>query len=578
MLNDEWVSQGNELLDPLRLPTAIKALSLLTIDSRNLRGLLLNGRSGPIREKFFESLHKLFSEFKFQKIHPQVLDTELFGGLDFTKTFESGKPVKTSGYLNKNKSLVLLSMAERLETCLIGKYCSAIDTNQELCFVVSNEGTSEEYVSQALIERIAFSISIEGLHYTDTRKIMFNLDQIELAKKNLTSIPIEENVIKSITEISHKLGINSLRGPILAIYAARASAAFANRTTIQEEDILESVKLVLSHKASVLPSDELAKPEDNQQEPPPQDEKAPNEDQKDQDATIPLDILLEAIRSSLSPEALKNLIDRSKNLKKASSNSGSGQKKLSNRRGRPLPSRAGKLDNTKRLDVIETLKAAAPWQTIRRKSQKAGHSRIIIRGDDIRIKRHQEQSDRLIIFTVDASGTSALGRLGETKGAIEILLAEAYARRDQVALISFRGQNADIELPPTRSLVQTKKRLAGLPAGGGTPLAAGLSTSYNLAQQARNRGMTPSLALLTDGKGNIALDGTPSRTASTADTESFAKLIHKAGIPCILIDTSNRPQIQAKILATNLNATYLALPRADAKRLSKAVTEAMSGP
>ena len=88
--------------------------------------------------------------------------------------------------------------------------------------------------------------------------------------------------------------------------------------------------------------------------------------------------------------------------------------------------------------------------------------------------------------------------------------------------------------------------------------------------------MTPSLALLTDGKGNIALDGTPSRTASTADTESFAKLIHKAGIPCILIDTSNRPQIQAKILATNLNATYLALPRAYAKRLSKAVTEAMS--
>ena len=140
MLNEEGVSHDHELLDPLRLPTAIKALSLLAIDSRNLRGLLLNGRSGPIREKLFESLHKLFSEFKFQKIHPQVLDTELFGGLDFTQTFESGKPVKTSGYLNHNKSLILLSMAERLETSLLGRYCSAIDTNQELCFIVSNEG------------------------------------------------------------------------------------------------------------------------------------------------------------------------------------------------------------------------------------------------------------------------------------------------------------------------------------------------------------------------------------------------------------------------------------------------------
>lgn len=573
MLENGPVDIDHKQVDLLRLPTAIKALSLLSIDSENLRGILLKGRSGPIREKFFNSLHQLFDKSTFQKIHPQVLDSELFGGLDFTRTFESGRPIQTNGYLNQKKSIILLSMAERLEKNLIGKYGAAIDINQGLCFVVSDESTDDEQVGDALKERLAFCISIDGLHYTESQNVLFNFPQINTAQKKLRSIPIEKHVILALTQICLKLGIDSLRGPILAGYAARASAALADRNTIQEEDILESVKLVLSHRATVLPSEEEIEQDEKDQDP--QDEKTSDEAGETKEPVIPPDMLLEAIRSSLSPEALKNLIDRSKKLKTVQSNSGTGQKKLSNRRGRPLPSRAGKLDSTKRLDIIETLKAAAPWQTIRKKNLKAAHSRIIIRGDDIRIKRHEEQSDRLIIFAVDASGTSALGRLGETKGAIEILLAEAYARRDQVALISFRGQKAEIELAPTRSLVQTKKRLAGLPAGGGTPLASGLLVSYNLAVQARNKGMTPSLAFLTDGKGNIALDGTASRTSSQIDTENFAKVIRSAKIPCIVIDTSNRPQIQAKGLAETLDAIYLALPRADSKRLSFAVAAAM---
>ena len=117
--------------------------------------------------------------------------------------------------------------------------------------------------------------------------------------------------------------------------------------------------------------------------------------------------------------------------------------------------------------------------------------------------------------------------------------------------------------------------MAGLPAGGGTPLASSLSVSYNLALQAKNRGLTPSLAFLTDGKGNIALDGTPSRTISSSETKDLARKISFAKIPTIVIDISNRPQVEAKDLAKNLMATYLALPRADSRRLSEAVTAVM---
>ena len=575
MLEDSEQTLGRDDTQSLQISRLVNGLSLIAVDHKNLRGLILKGRPSPIRRKVFDSIETLFENYKLQKIHPQVLDSELFGGLDFARTFETGRPAYTHGYLKQNKFIILLSMAERLEASLICKYSTAIDLNNDLNFIVSDESAEDETINDALTDRLAFSVSVDNLHYTQIKNISFNLAKIKSAKQILESIPIDPNVIQTLTEVSLKLGIDSLRAPILASYAARASAAFSKNSKIMEEDIFTSIKLVLSHRAKVLPEIEDTNETDGQNEPSPKEDNDEEATEANQESTIPAEMLLDAIKSSLSPEVLKNLIDKSKNLKASKANSGSGKRKLSNRRGRPLPSRAGKLDNTKRLDVVETLKSAAPWQTIRKKRSTRSCSNIIIRSSDIKIKRHEEQSDRLIIFSVDASGTSAMGRLGETKGAIEILLSEAYARRDQVALISFRGQVAKIELPPTRSLVQTKKRLAGLPAGGGTPLASGLSVSYDLALQAKTRGMTPSLAFLTDGKGNICLDGTPSRKKSETETEDLARKISFSTIPAIVIDTSNRPQNEAKILAKNLNAMYLALPRADSKRLSAAVATVM---
>ncbi|MEO1152776.1 MAG: VWA domain-containing protein, partial [Pseudomonadota bacterium] len=188
-------------------------------------------------------------------------------------------------------------------------------------------------------------------------------------------------------------------------------------------------------------------------------------------------------------------------------------------------------------------------------------------------RRYEEKSDRLLVFAVDASGSAAMARLAEAKGAVELLLAEAYARRDHVALVAFRGTEAELLLPPTRSLVQTKRRLAALPGGGGTPLAAGIETGMEIARRGRDHGMTPTLVLLTDGRANIALDGSANRQTAGDDAQRLARLCASQGMPGLVIDTSLRPQSALAALAQTMDAPYIALPRADAHRLSAAVSD-----
>jgi magnesium chelatase subunit D len=242
-------------------------------------------------------------------------------------------------------------------------------------------------------------------------------------------------------------------------------------------------------------------------------------------------------------------------------------------RGRPAGVRAGEPRQGARLSVVETLRAAAPWQPIRRRERRAasGAQRIEVRRDDFRVRRYKQRAQTTTIFAVDASGSSALHRLAEAKGAVELLLAECYVRRDQVALIAFRGAGAELLLPPTRSLVRAKRSLAGLPGGGGTPLAAGIESARLLAESVTRRGGFAALVLLTDGRANVARDGTHGRPQAEADALAAARAIRIAGVHALLVDTSPRPQSVAEKLAQAMGAVYLALPHADARALSRSV-------
>jgi magnesium chelatase subunit D len=461
-------------------------------------------------------------------------------------------------------------MAERCPQGLSARLSRWLDEAGP-CLIALDEGAEpEESLPSGLADRLGLFLDLTEVCYSDSQALAFAPDAITAAQARLPSTSLPATALESLTTVAAAMGIASLRAPMLALAVARALAAWRGEDQASDDTLRHAAELTLAHRGDLPPQ-----AEDSETPPPPEPPDAPEPDAQDQEQSqqdrLPDDILLEAIRAALPADLLARLA--AGKAARSAKGSGSGAARKGNHRGRPLPSRPGTPGSGKRIDLVASLRAAAPWQPLRRRSVDA--TRLEIRQSDLRLKRYQETSDRVLIFAVDASGSSALARLGEAKGAVELLLAQAYARRDHVALIAFRGTAAELMLPPTRSLVQTKRRLASLPGGGGTPLAAGLQMAFELAGQTKARGMTPTVALLTDGRGNIALDGSANREMAEADSLKLARALRATGIPALVIDIATRPQPALNRLAEVLNAPYLPLPRADAQRLSAALQAAL---
>ncbi len=541
---------------------ATTSLALLAIDPVGLGGIILRARSGPVREAFVAMFGSL--PLPLTRLHPGVSDEALFGGLDLSATLSSGQIMQETGQLEPVSALIL-TMAERSPPQLAARLALTLDQGRGHCLIALDEGAEpDEIAPPALTERLAFFVDLGDVSMGDITGFPPEPEELDQARAALRRVSIAPDLLTQITSTCVQLGIDTLRAPVFALRAARAHAALNGHVSVESDDIEVACALTLAHRATQFPQAEDPAPPDPQ---PPNSDQETQSQSDDDSLQLPEELLIDAIRALLPDDLLARIAATQARRGKGS---GSGAVKKGNRRGRPLPARAGRLGNGARIDLVATLRAAAPWQTIRAKTDtKPG---LHIRPTDIRLKRFEDKSDRLLIFAVDASGSAALARLAEAKGAVELLLAQAYARRDHVALIAFRGTTAEILLPPTRSLVQTKRRLAALPGGGGTPLAAGLQAALELAEQSRRRGLTPVIALLTDGRANVALDGSGNRVLAAEDALKLARALRAGGIDGIVIDTGNKPEQALKRLSETLGGTYLALPRADAKRLSAAMS------
>lgn len=229
-------------------------------------------------------------------------------------------------------------------------------------------------------------------------------------------------------------------------------------------------------------------------------------------------------------------------------------------RGRHIRSTAGD-PRRARIDVPSTLRAAAPWQPLRHKNAHSAR-RILLRVDDVRVKEFRSKAGVLFCFVVDASGSMALNRMRQAKGAVQTLLQQAYVHRDRVALLAFRGVQCDVLLPASQSVELARRALDILPTGGTTPLAAALLGTIEVAKQARGKGIQQCVALfLTDGRGNVGLqDG----VAIDAEITTLAAAVAAAGIKSVVLDTQRNylSRGEGRVLAEKLAGEYIYLPNA----------------
>lgn len=538
------------------------ALRVLAVDPVGLGGLWLRSRAGPVRDIATTALAATPFDRPQRRLSAAIDDLALLGGPDPVATLAQGRPVRRPGLLSE-PALLVLPMAESAPASLAARLAQALDTGHHALVALDEAAEDGEGLPSNLSDRLGLFLSLDSERAP--RKLPRPIGPRTLRKARavypLVVMPLD--LTQALATLAARLGITSTRAVLTTRRAARAIAALDGRLTVTEDDLVQAAELGLAHRA--LPETEAA-PDQPPDPPPPDQPDTPDSQPEELDLQSLAELLIEAAQAALPPDILAKLqADRANRAARGAS--GTGAAKAGNRRGRPLPSRPGRPDGRSRIDLVATLRQAAPWQVLRKRSDTRDRA-LIVHRSDLRLKRYRQVSDRVLIFVVDASGSAAMARLGEAKGAVELMLAQAYSRRDHVALVVLRGLQAELILPPTRSLVTTKARLRGLPGGGGTPLASGLGLALDCALRARRQGMTPSLALLTDGRANIALNGQPDRAQAQADSERIATAIRAAGIAAVTLDVANRPQPALAQLSQLMHSRYVPLPRADARAIA----------
>ena len=585
-------------------------LLALQVDPLGFGGVWLRAGHGPVREAWLTQLARAVGQRPLVKV-PHHIDTErLLGGTDLTHTLQTGTLQWQNGVLARaHGGIATLAMAERLSPATAAQMLYTLDKGQirqnqgeQDCrfgiIALDESGEDEPGLTPALAERLGVWLSLDTVSRVDSLDTLELLSPDELARtqSHLKNVQAHDQDLGALCQAALALGIDSLRAPLLALQVARIHAALNQRDSVAQEDLALAARWVLAPRATVLPAPpQEPPPEETDSQPPPPGEPPPEEPPDNSTAPPPpeeqreaeqpeaptdqelAEIVIAAAAAALPPHVLDRMLLQRQNASRgvrAAPSGSSGQAQKHTMRGRPLSPRAGKPHAGARLHLLATLRAAAPKQTLRRKPSEArgvARNRIRLWPEDFHIQRFEQRRPSCLIFAIDASGSAALERLAEAKGAVEILLQQSYARRDSVCVLAFRGATAEVLLPPTRSLVRAKRALAGLPGGGGTPLALALQLGLEQAMQLQRAGMTPSLVVLSDGRANIDLAGTGGRAQAGADALALAQRWALSPWAALWIDTAPKPEPLAQALARSMGAQYLPMPFVQAQRMAAAM-------
>jgi magnesium chelatase subunit D len=554
-----------------------------------------------------------------------VTEDRLLGGIDLERTLATGKRHVSPGLLaqadgqllnvdsvNLLDSNIATHLAHALDSRRVSVERESVSASHSADFVlIATFNPAEGQPSSLLRDRVGLLVEATADASTDERAQIIERDlrfesdpirfvedfafdtaqvrsAIEEARMRLPRVHVSRERRLQIAQIAISLGVEGNRADLFALKAARANAALSRRDAVADEDIVVAIQLVLAPRATTSPLEDAPERQtESLERDRDQHDQSESQDRGDSSSAAIEDMIIAAIDSRVPDDLLAVEQQRAR-----TSRAGKRFKGSRSARGRYAGSDSRRTREA-RVAIDATLRAAAPFQVRRMLADShaappgpgndvgsipGNGRRIKVQPSDLRYKRFKHRSGIMFIFAVDASGSMALNRMAQAKGALTRLLGEAYLHRDKVALISFRGEGSQVLLAPTRSVELAKRLVDALPIGGGTPISAGVLKAIELARHSHLQGMSRAmLVLFTDGRANVGLGN---RRAIEDELTQLGGLLRAEGIASVVVDTKAKflSNGEGRALAEMLGSRYLFLPRLNATSVHDAITNLTGRP